>query len=64
MGRVTIKEVFPVTITYKISETNSSFERAHPGESLVTIFRVFFTITIKIFILAGGLSTGLSLFEV
>ena len=24
MGQVTIKEVFPVTITYKISETNSS----------------------------------------
>ena len=25
MGRVTIKEVLPVTITYKISETNAGF---------------------------------------
>ena len=42
------------TISYKIFETNCSFHR----KSLIAVFRNFFAITSKIFILAGGWALG------
>ena len=54
------------TISYGIFETNSSFrvEWRAAGEGLIAIFWGFFASFSKIFILEGGLDTGLSFYWV
>ena len=41
-----------------------SCEAAHNGKSLISVFQEFFASIDKIFILAGGLGTGLPFYRV
>ena len=65
MGRVRIKKMFPEKITHKISETNSRFQvKAHSLKILISISQEFSSSINKTFILARGLGTRLSFYEV
>ena len=58
-----IYAMYVPTIVHKVSETNSSFH-AHSRKGLMSSFQEFSSSIDKTFILAGGLGTRLSLFEV
>ena len=60
------KKLKPLTtITLKVFETNSSFHvKAHNGKKLTSVFKKLSGIINKTYVLAKGLSTRISFYEV